>query len=332
MGTDKKKNKNRAALFTGIGVFLVIIGISIALNYGTIKDIIVGMGYRPSSEMSEIRANLELANTGYRIFNATMPALMEKEEFNQNCRERESETAILGCYKDDRVYVYNIVNDELSGIRELASAHELLHAVYDRMSATDKRSFEGILDEVYQQNKDILGEEVELYDESEKKEEIYVRAGTEIKELPEKLEKHYAEIFRDQDKIVDFYESYIKVFREIEKNMKDLLVKIQTKEAEINNKNTAYKTEAETLNKDINEFNDCAKTPDCFTSRVAFNNKRQSLIERENALSRTYEEINAMIAEYNKLVAEYNENILHGQILNTAINSGSQTPAQMEDF
>ena len=329
---NKQKQKNKAALLTGVGIFLVLFGVLICLNFEVIKDVIVGMGYRPSGEMSGIRASLELTNTGQRIFNATMPGLMEKQEFNQTCREHESETAILGCYRDGRVYIYNIQDDELAGIRELASAHELLHAVYDRMSAVDKRSLEEILNEVYERNKEVLGEEVGLYDENEKLEEIYVRAGTEIKDLPDKLENHYAGIFRNQDKIVDFYNSYIKVFREIEQNLKNLLAQIEAKETEINNKNAAYKAEAESLNKDISEFNDCAKTPNCFTSNAVFNSKRQTLLGREEALSRMYEEVNAMINEYNKLVAEYNENILHGQVLNTVINSGAQPSAQVEDF
>lgn len=329
---NKQKRNSKAALFTGIGVLLILFGISISLNFGVIKDIIIGMGYRPSNEMSDIRDSLDLTNTGHRIFNATMPELMEKQDFNQNCREHESEAAILGCYKDGRIYVYNIQNDELVGIRELTSAHELLHAVYERMSTNDKRDLENILKEVYQNNQEVLGGEIDLYEETEKIEEMYVRAGTEIKELPEKLEKNYAEIFKDQDKIVDFYNSYIKIFREIEQNLKDLLAQIKIKEAEINDKNTAYKTEAEKLNKDINEFNDCAKTPNCFTSNTVFNSRRRALIGREEALTRMYEEINAAINEYNKLVTSYNENILHGQILNTVINSGTQTSVQVKDF
>ena len=130
--------KNYKIFFVVCSAVLMLGVVAIWLNFGVIKDVLVGMGYRPTSEMVEIREALKLTGTGARIFNASLPVLQEKQEFNQNCREVENESAILGCYRDDRIFVYNIVDEELPGIRELTSAHELLHAVYDRMSNEDK--------------------------------------------------------------------------------------------------------------------------------------------------------------------------------------------------
>lgn len=316
-----KKNKHYLIAFIITTPILILISLAIIFNFTAIKDFITGIGYHPSKEMSEIRSSLSLTDTGQRIFNATMPELMEKQTFNQNCRNHENENAILGCYKNDRIYIYNIVDDELRGIRELTSAHELLHAVYHRMGSEEKQRLTPILDQAYLDNQIALGGEIDLYEDSEKQEELYVRLGTEIKNLPTELEEHYSHFFTDQDKIVDFYQSYIAIFREIEQNLKNLLAQIETKESEINQKTATYEADARNLNKDIEEFNNCAKTPDCFTSNWAFNTKRQALINRENFLSALYTEINQMISDYNTLIQEYNENALHGQSLNIKIDS-----------
>ena len=295
----------------------------VAINFGSIKDIIVGLSYHPSAEMVEVRDSLGLTSKGTRIFNATLPELKGKDEFNQICRDTENENAILGCYRGDRVYVYDILSDELIGVREATAAHELLHAVYHRMSADEKREIRDALISVYQKNQETLGEEIDIYEEDKKEEELYVRAGTEIADLPEVLERHFASIFENQDLIAEYYQGYIKVFREIEQKLEELLAKVQTLDANITAKTAQYGADVASLNADIAEFNNCAKTANCFTSTRVFNTRRAELVSRSESLSALYNEISGMVLEYNNLVTEYNENLLHGQALNMTINSAA---------
>lgn len=310
--------------FSLTSIILLVATAAIAINFTIIKDFFTGLAYHPTDEMSRIRTDLNLTDKGTLIFNATMPELREKSDFNTLCRGTETETAILGCYRDDRIYVYDITDEELIGIRELTSAHELLHAVYHRMSSQQKQELTDILVQVYQENQDTLGEEIDLYQDDQKKEEIYVRAGTEIRDLPDELEKHYAEIFKNQDQIADYYKSYITVFKQIEQNLETLLKKAQDLETEITAKTAEYESGATNLNQEIQEFNNCANTPNCFTSRWAFNNQRNALLNRQNELENLYNEINQLISEYNTTATEYNENLLHGQALNMAINSAEK--------
>ena len=293
-----------------------------AVNFGVISDIIAGISYRPSDEMSQIREKLLLTSKGARIFNATRPELKEKEEFNQICRDFENEDAVLGCYRNDRVYVYDIPDEELNGILEATSAHELLHAVYHRMGMDEKARLSPILWEVYQNNSDVLGDEIELYDESKKEEELYVRIGTEIADLPAELDRHYGEIFENQDLIAEFYRSYIGVFREIEESLEKLSLKIKELEGVISTKTARYETDVAALNADILEFNNCANAPSCFAS----SSRRNALMARKEVVSALYDDIDGLVAEYNNLVREYNENLLHGQALNMTINSAILPP------
>ena len=318
------KKNSRLIAFGISSVALLFLVAFLVINFGVIKDILVGMRYQPSEAMSEIREKMNLTGKGMRIFNASLPELKDKDEFNKICRGEESENAVLGCYRGDKVYVYNVTSDELPGVREVTAAHELLHAVYDRMNMEEKRDLSAILGTVYNENLEILGEEIGLYEDDKKEEELFVRIGTEIKALPEVLEKKYGEIFENQDEIVDFYQGYISVFREIENKLKELLLKVENLEAEITKKTEQYETEVGVLNDDVKKFNDCAKTPDCFTSSWVFNNKRRELVSRQENLTVLYDKINGLISEYNTLAAEYNENLLHGQALNMAINSATE--------
>ncbi|MDO4526662.1 MAG: hypothetical protein Q4B87_01060 [Candidatus Saccharibacteria bacterium] len=321
-GSSKGIHRNRAwiGFFLASAVVLVLVA-TVAANFGVIKDWAAGLGYRPTAEMEEIRESLGLTGTGRRIFDAVQPELKERDEFNQNCREVENESTILGCYTRDRVFVYNIVDEELAGIKELTTAHELLHAVYNRMNKADKTKWGLILNDVYQNNLDILGAEIDIYPEEQRREELYVRAGTEIKNLPEELERHYAEIFGEQDKIVDFYERYIKVFREIEEKLERLYGEITQLSGEIEQATSEYETRIAALNTAVEEFNRCAGTADCFSSNTEFYTQRTKLISEQTALKELYASLSEKIAKHNVLVAEYNENAVHGQILNSRINS-----------
>ena len=232
IATQQKTKRN----YCGWVILLVLVAIAtiIVLNRAWIYDWFRGVTYRPTAEMISIRDELNLTGRGEFLFNATQPELNEADAFNANCRQDESEVAVLGCYTAGNIYVYNITDVKLDGIRELTAAHELLHAVWARMGNAEKEDLKPILQQVYQNNLSVLKDDIETYADDERIEEIFVRAGTEIKKLPDVLEKYYAEIFDDQDAVVDFYESYIAVFREIKMKMEGLASEIEVLRDSIN--------------------------------------------------------------------------------------------------
>lgn len=320
----RRSRKNVVAIMTVVAVIVAVVVAFTAANFTFISDVFVGMRYQPSAEMREIFDALELTNDGQRIFNASLPELLQKEDFNQKCREQSNELAILGCYTERRIYVYDISSEELKGIKELTTAHELLHAVYARMSDGEKWQLNDALAKVYEQNTERLGDELVAYADEQRAEELYVRAGTEIKNLSEELERHYAKIFKEQDKVVDFYESYITVFEKIEQKMNELLSEINRLSAEVEDKVAEYETRVGSLNAQAEEFNTCARTENCFASRAVFEARRGELLAEQEALKTLYAEINSLVEQHNKLVSEYNENVLHGQKLNKVINSSEE--------
>lgn len=318
--TMQRKTKRKYWKWTVLLVLAIIVAI-IVLNRAWIYDWFRGVVYRPTAEMVNIRDKLKLTGRGNFLFNATQPELNGTNDFNASCRQDEGEVAVLGCYTAGNIYVYNVTDTKLDGIRELTAAHELLHAVWARMSNVEKEDLKPILQQVYQNNLSVLKDDIETYADDERIEEIFVRAGTEIKKLPDVLEKYYAEIFNNQDVVVDFYESYIAVFREIKMKMEGLASEIEVLRDSINVKMAEYENRVNQLETDIARFNSCAETVGCFATEVEFYAQRNALVARENELNLLNDEINNMIDDYNLKVDEYNADALESRKLQNMINS-----------
>ena len=94
-------------------VLLAVVVVVGALNWRWCYDFIRGMGYSATGEMGGIVGRLDLTDRGEFLFRASRPELLGRDEFNSHCVEGESETAVLGCYTKDTVYVYDITDKEL---------------------------------------------------------------------------------------------------------------------------------------------------------------------------------------------------------------------------
>ncbi len=306
---------------TIFGLILVVVFFTIIINRQVVSDFIRGKFYTPSAEMEQIRYDLNLTSKGELIFNASKPELDTEEDFNVNCQTDDETSAVLGCYTEQTIYVYSIKDKELDGILELTTAHELLHAVYERMSLAERDSLKSLLEEVYKVNQETLEREIKSYDTDEQLEEMYVRIGTEIKELPEELEKHYARIFKDQDRVVSFYDKYIKVFREIENEFKVLEAEMKELNSQIDAKITDYENRVKALNSEIEVFNNCANTPGCFSSDYEFYVRREELVYQQTELQALYDGLDGLINQYNSDVEKYNNNVIRNEKLQNIINS-----------
>lgn len=295
--------------------------IVLALNYQVIFDFIKGTIYAPSLEMTEVRESLDLNSRGEFLFNASMPVLNNEEDFNENCHSYDEVETILGCYTEQKIYVYDIKDKELDGIVELTAAHELLHAVYDRMSIRERDELREVLERVYNENLEVLKDEVSAYDSAEQLEEMYVRIGTEVKSIPEELESNYARIFNNRKAIVGFYEKYNGVFKKYEEELKNLETRLKEINAELDGKSGEYSNRVNALNNSIDAFNDCANTIGCFKSDTEFYNKREELLSEKRWVEGLYNEIESLINQYNNNVEKYNENVFKIDRIQDIINS-----------
>ena len=295
------------------------------MNSNDARDFLQSFGYVPSDEVKGIKEDLELTSKGEAIFNASRPILDSREDFNHHCSSYDEQISVLGCYTGGGIYVYNIKTPEIDGVRESTMAHELLHAVWSRLNEDERQILSTALWQVYNEHHE-LAEDLDIYDDKEKLDELHSRVGTQIATLPVELEMHYAKYFNNQDDIVAYYLKYDAPFREINgqldrlsREMDDLSIAIEAKTAE-------YKTRSEALAVKIQEFNACANQMGCFRDEASFNIQHNTLVVEQNEVSSLYVEINQLTDSYNAKVTEYNNNILRTKDLQNSINSNSAPP------
>lgn len=272
------------------------------------RDVISGWGYEPSAEVEEIRDDLALTNYGKRVFAATRPALETSESFNQHCENTGEGTNVLGCYlpSDDRVYVYDVTLDELKVSRKSTMAHELLHAIWERFSESDKRKVEELLKEEYHKHEAELGEVLEYYNSDNRMTELFARIGTEIAEVSDELEKYYARVFEDRQKIVQFYHEYAVPLKELRVQADALKEEILLVKADIAVQRAEYEQKSAALDSDIREFNSCANRAGCFTE-ARFQRERQVLERRQIEVEQLRTALNDKITENNERIQRFNE-------------------------
>lgn len=303
------------------GVVVLCLAVYAALQSTWLMDILKGWGYEPTENMAAIEADLELTDKGRRIFAATRPTVEGSREFNEHCDSHDAEISLLGCYTDGRIYIYEITLAQIAPVNKVTAAHELLHAVWERMSESERHQVTEWLDQVYQNQREWFEDELEIYDDTERTEEIYTRAGTKLADLPDELEAHYAEYFQNRAAIVQFYQDYEAPFLALQTEMEELAEQIREISSEIELGRETYLQDLAELDKKIDRFNTCAETAGCFVSQAEFTRQRQALLAERANLENTRASLNEKITQNNQRIQNYRERQMQLGELNNAMNS-----------
>lgn len=281
--------------------------------------------YQPTAEIQSIVQRSEFTDNGKFMFFVTRPQVERGNDFNKHCDRKEQGTAILGCYVNDRIYLFDVADERLDGIKEVTAAHEMLHAVYQRLSDDEKSKLNKLIEVEYkkmQSNPD-LAERMAFYartEPGERDNELHSIVGTEMLNISPDLEKHYAKYMNNRSKIVNLYNGYNALFLQLENETKALSANLDSLAKQIEADMAKYNTDIKTLNEDISKFNRRAETGD-FASQAAFNRERSALQDRVATISATRDSINAKIAQYEQMRAKYNETVTESHTLYESIDS-----------
>lgn len=323
--TDEVRQENRRQVRREVVAVLVVTAVMLAVNFlvqsWTVRDLFAGMWFRPSEQMAALTEDLELTSTGKRILKATQPALEAKESFNEHCDSHKVELSLLGCYTEGKIYVYEITEEKLAASNKVTLAHELLHAAWERMGAGEQQEIRELLEEVRRGNEEWFQTELTAYAEGEQMEEVWTRAGTKLRELPEALEEKYARYFQNRLGIVEFYEEYQAPFWELQERNEELRKLIFAMKDEIERERDAYLVAVAELDAEVEEFNECAEEAGCFGTDEEFEAQRSLLETKRADLLAERERLNAKIDENNARVEEYQANQMMLGELTDAMNS-----------
>jgi len=172
-------------------------------------------GYTPPTAVVQLASDDTMNAYTRHLFYLNKPQLPATvTAFRKVCPENE-DTIVLGCYHpvQDGIYIYAVQDSSLAGIRQVTAAHEVLHAVYARLSDTARAQLDSELQSYYEHGltDSNVKAEVALYQKTEPTavyDEMSCTFGTEIAQLPAALNAYYAQFFTNRQKIVGYEQQY----------------------------------------------------------------------------------------------------------------------------
>lgn len=278
---------------------------------------------RPAS-VQAMEERIEFTDKGTFYFHASQPVVSTAEDFNLQCPRQEVGSPILGCYATGRIYIYDVTNDKLDGIEEVTAAHEMLHAVWERMSSFDQKKIGALLRTEYARLDDgELKERMDYYARTEPGElenELHSIIGTEVTDIDPKLEAYYAEYFKDRSLVLALNEQYNSVFTKLSDRADALYEDLSELGPSIESRSARYNQDIAALSADIDTFNERADNGD-FSSMSEFNSERASLVARTSQLESERAALNQAIDSYNDKYEEYQSIAEQLELLNDSIDS-----------
>ncbi|HCH34862.1 MAG: hypothetical protein UY35_C0005G0138 [Candidatus Saccharibacteria bacterium GW2011_GWC2_48_9] len=303
------------------------------LNRQYVLDQIVVWQYSPTKSIEQLVTESGMGEKGRFYFYASRPVLSDASSFNQECKRQEESSAILGCYSGRKIFIYDIADERLAGIKEVTAAHEMLHAAYERMPEEEKSRVNSLLDVEYQKvlaqsDDDALKERMAYYARTEPGEhnnELHSIIATEVKTVSSGLEEHYDTYFDDRQKVVALHGSYNSKFEELRQSSEQLKTELETLSDDINISSDQYNADISSLNADIEQFNAQADTG-TYATETEFQAARAALLSRVDELKQRREVIDVKIANYEAKRLSYNKTVDESNSLTRSLDS-SLAPA-----
>lgn len=326
------KNR-RLVISVSISLLLIASIIAAAVFRQTIVDHVIAWQFQPSQEVQSFANRSGMSKHGELLYYASRPMLEDKSSFGTYCKNTESSSSVLGCYVDDRIYLFNVTDSSLEGIRPVTAAHEMLHAAYQRLDSNEKNRVNAMVQSNYERLKDKsdLAAAMDIYKKTEPEDldnELHSLLGTQVRDLSPDLSTYYERYFTDRSKVVNEYVSYRSVFTAISQKVSALQEQLNTLKARIESASAHYASQANTLNEDIAAFNAQASNAG-FSSQREFQARRGTLVVRSQQLQASRDTINTDIASYNELIVQYNKSASESRQLNEKLDSNLPTAPQV---
>lgn len=293
-----------------VAVLLVALGLILAVTFRQqVKDHFAAVSFDPDPSVERVLHDLDLTDTGERVFLATHPTIDGSQHFNTQCAgvDHSEQGHVLGCYTHDQIHLFDVTDDRLSGVVEVTAAHELLHATFARMGDGDRSALGAKLRQEYDRragDDPALKERMSVYEhlsEASFVNELHSVLGTEVRELPDWLEEHYAQWFVDRADIVDAFATYHAVFVDLQQQADELRAEMETLRADVEARKKDYVSAVEQFNADAAEFSARNDRYEFSGDPAGFDQVRGELEWRRGDLESTRAGIQADVDRYNAL-------------------------------
>ncbi len=322
--SSTKRHRSWSIVSLVFSALIVICAVWIFANRHYVADALTVWSYQPSTAVAAIENRATMTDQGGFFFYATRPSVLEAAEFNQNCPRQEVGNPILGCYTgEDRIYIYDVTDTNLDGIKEVTAVHEMLHAAWRRTDAAEQSRIGDLLQRAYASLDDAkLKTRMDYYQRTEPGQfvnELHSILGTEVTNLGSELEAYYTRYF-DRAQVLALHQGYNGFYNTLTDQANALYKKMTVLGAKISGQSASYEQDARQLSKDIATFNKRASSGQ-FSSQAAFNNERAILVQRTNTLDAMRDAVNLDIEKYNDYYNQYQKLTGQLQLLNQSMDS-----------
>ena len=326
------RNKSRVLFRLIVSLLLFAFAILIFFNRQFVTDQIAVWQFKPTADVAELSTRTTMTSEARFYFYASHPDVQDRTEFNKSCNNlKTQETVVLGCYAARRIYLFDVTDPKLEGIKEVTAAHEMLHAAYERLDVRERNRVNALLETVSESvNDEGLQKLLKEYDKTEPGErlnELHSILGTQVASLGSELETYYAQYFTDRQAVVAMSQKYESVFNDLKAEQDKLAADMDRLASELALESSSYNESIVQLNADIARFNVRANGSD-FSSQSEFNAQRSALVAQQEQLRQTQAQLNAKIALYNEKRSALEATNSQAEALNRSINSNlSPVPA-----
>jgi hypothetical protein len=289
--------------------------ILIAINRQAIADWWQLRGYVPPPSVISVANEDTMDAYTKHLFYLNRPQFLPTvASFRSVCPENEN-TIVLGCYHpvEDGIYIYNIADPTLAGVVQVTAAHEVLHAVYARLSPSARTALDNELENYYQHGltNPLVKAEVKLYQQTEPHsvyDEMSCTFGTEIANLPPALDAYYAQFFNDRATIVAYEQQYQTAFSSRQAMIIQDDTQLSQLKVQISNLENQLRASLTVLNSQLANINSLRPTS-------------------------TYDDLQSVVAQYNGQVDSYNDSVVSLQGLigeyNQLVNARNQIAGEL---
>lgn len=277
-----------------------------------IRDYFDGLEFTPTAEMSAVIDHVELTDTGRRVMHATHPAIESADAFNDRCRSAETNHSghLLGCYTGGKIHLFSVTDERLSTVVEVTAVHELMHAVFARMTTSERDELTTKLTALYEERittDEEFAERMSVYSSlspAQFANELHSVFATEVTELPEWLEQHYSRWLTDRQLVVGFFDTYQSVFATVEREAKALKEQLDEMHESLEAESADYSSAVETFNHDWTTFVDRNNAYEFSGNAAEFNRLKDEFDVRRQKIDSWKDDLQRRISEYESLSDE----------------------------
>ena len=288
---------------------VIVVGLAwLAMSHTQdIKDWLALRDYTPSAAIAGLADDSGMSDAGRRLFYVSHPELNDRDAFNTNCPFPDR-SLVLGCYAQQQIYIFNVDDPRLSGVEEVTAAHEMLHAVYDRMSEGERATIDRLVMDAYKELDDErLNETIAQYEASDPSSvpnELHSILGTEHRKLPQELEAHYAKFFANNRKqVLDISEAYEEVFVELQDEIEGYDKQITNLKSQITSLESSLETRSQALSREGDRLDALLAADDI----SAYNAAVPAYNADVASFNATIKEYQAKVKQHNDLVEKRNK-------------------------